>query len=29
MRVNYDTWKKRSLWERGIEMVGFLIERQQ
>jgi cardiolipin synthase A/B len=29
IRVNYDTWKKRSLWERGIEMVGFLIERQQ
>jgi cardiolipin synthase len=29
MRVNYDTWKKRSLFERGIEMAGFLIERQQ
>jgi cardiolipin synthase len=29
MRVQYDQWKKRSLWERGIEMAGFLIERQQ
>jgi cardiolipin synthase A/B len=28
-RVTYDKWKKRSLWERAIEMAGFVIERQQ
>ena len=28
-RVVYDEWKKRPLWERAVEMAGFVIERQQ
>lgn len=28
-RVTYDNWKNRSLWERAVEMAGYIIEREQ
>ena len=28
-RVTYQHWKQRPLWERGVEAVGALIEREQ
>jgi cardiolipin synthase A/B len=28
-RVEYGEWKKRGVWERGVEMLGALLERQQ
>jgi cardiolipin synthase A/B len=28
-RVVYEEWKKRPVWERAVEMAGFVIERQQ
>ena len=28
-QVSYDQWKKRSVWERMVESVGWLLERQQ
>jgi cardiolipin synthase A/B len=28
-RITYEKWKRRPVWERGIEWVGWLVERQQ
>lgn len=28
-RVSYEDWKKRPVWERGIEVFGALLEQQQ
>jgi len=28
-RVTYDEWKHRPLWQRGMEWVGWIIEREQ
>jgi cardiolipin synthase A/B len=27
--MTYDEWKKRGLWERTVEMFGWVLERQQ
>lgn len=28
-RIDFETWEKRSVWERAIEWAGWLVERQQ
>ena len=27
--ITYDEWKKRPVWERFVEMFGWLLERQE